>query len=106
MLLAKWVYSVIGYLRGPPPVNATFNTNINVFVDSTGHARKKRKTGMDRIEWILKCNDEFPKPVCHEKALRSNVTMKKRTLAAVYNDTNERSHLHRDTVAHPENYFQ
>ena len=60
---------------------------------------------MDRIEWILKCNDEFPK-LRHEKALRSNVTMKKRTLAAVYNDTNERSHLHRDTVAHPENYFQ
>ena len=60
---------------------------------------------MDRIEWILKCNDEFPKPVRHEKALRSNVTMKKRTLKGIYNDTNERSHLHRETNR-TKDYFQ
>ena len=103
---------MISYLRKPPPFTATFNTNtvINVYVDSEpdqespGPARKKRKTGMDRVKWLLKCNDKFPKPVHHEKALRLNVNMKKRTLAAINNDTNERSHLHRETT-HPENYF-
>ena len=103
---------MISYLRGPSPFTATFNTNafINVYVDSEPDqespwpAQKKRKTGMDRVKWLMKCNDKFPKPVHHEKALRLNVNMKKRTLAAINNDTNERSHLHRETT-HPENYF-
>ena len=104
---------MFNYLNGPPPFTATFNTNavINVFVDSKtdqeslGPARKKRKTGMEKVKWLMKRNDKFPKPVHHEKALCSNVTMKKRTLATIYNNTNERSHLHRETT-HPENYFQ
>ena len=104
---------MISYLRGPPPFTATFNTNayINIYVDSEpeqeslGPAQKKRKTGMDKIKWLLQCNDNFPKPVRHEKALRSNVTMKKRTWLAIKNDTNERSHLNRKTT-HPENYYQ
>ena len=103
---------MIGYLRGPPPVTATFNTNayFNIFVDSepeqdsTEPARKKQKTGMDKVKWLLQCDDSFPKPVHHEKALHSNVTMKKRTWSAINNDTNERSHLTRETT-HPENYY-
>ena len=111
MPLAKLISSLFNYLNGPQPITATFNTNavFNVFVDSgqesTGPARKKRKTGIDRVEWLLKCNDKFPKPVRHEKAMRSNVTMKKRTLKAIIKDTNERSNLHRKTN-HTENYFQ
>ena len=111
MLLAKWIYTVFNYLHGSPPLTATFNTEavINVYVhcdqESAGPARKKRKTGIDRVEWLLKCDDEFPKPVRHEKAMRSNVTMKKRTLKAIIKDTNERSNLHRKTNR-TENYFQ
>ena len=117
MLLGKWVTSMMRYLSRPTPVTAnltgaTFNTyayfNVNVEAgleqESPEPARKKRKTGKDRVKWLMKCNDKFPKPVHHEKALRLNVNMKKRTLAAINNDTNERSHLHRETT-HPENYF-
>ena len=113
MLLAKWISSILYYLNGLPPVTATFNTSavINVFVESEldqeslEPARKKQKTGMERVKWLTKCNDKFSKPVHHGKALRLNVTMKKQTLAAILNDTNKGSHLHRKTT-HPENYFQ
>ena len=82
MLLAKWVNSMMRYLRGPPPVTATFNTNayFNVYVDagteqeSPEPARKKQKTGKEKAKWLLQCNDNFMKPVYHKKALRSNVT--------------------------------
>ena len=99
---------MISYLRKPPPFTATFNTNavINVYVDSDQELPgPARKTGKDRVKWLLKCNDKFPKPVHHEKAMRSNVTMKKRTWSAIHNDTNERANLTRETT-HPENYFQ
>ena len=113
MKFSNWFASAMHYLIGPPPVTATFNTNayFSFYVDSGSEqeasepARKKRKTGMEKAKWLLQCNDNFPKPVHHGKALRSNVTMKKRTLAAIKNDTNERSHLHRETT-HPNNYYQ
>ena len=74
MLLAKWIYSMFNYLNRPPPFTATFNTNavMNVFIDSESDqeslesARKKQKTGMERVKWLMKCNDKFPKPVHHE----------------------------------------
>ena len=113
MPFQKLLHALATFLRGPPPVSATFITNatINVNVTSepeqeaTEPARKKRKTGLERYKAMLKCNDNFPKPVQHEKALRSIVTMKKRTMSAIKNDTNERVHVYRNTT-HPEIYKQ
>ena len=113
MPIQKLFNSFVTFLRGPPPVSATFNTNatINVYVDSepeqepTEPARKKRKTGLERQEAMLKCKDNFPKPVRHKKALRSNVNLKERTMTAIMKDTNERVDLYRATT-HPDDYKQ
>ena len=114
MPIQKLLHAFVTFLRGPPPVSATFNnTNatINVYVDSepeqeaTEPARKKRKTGLERQEAMLKCKDNFPKPVRHKKALRSNVNMKERTMTAIMKDTNERVDLYRATT-HPDDYKQ
>ena len=118
MKFSNWFASAMHYLIGQPPVTVnltgvTFNTyayfNVNVEAgseqESTEPARKNRKTGKEKVKWMLQCNNRSEKPARHGKALRSNVTMKKRTLAAIKNDTNERSHLHRETT-HPDNYYQ
>ena len=67
-------------------------------------AQKKRKRGKERFEAELTCNDKFKKPVHHGKALRSNVNIKKRTWLDIESDTNECSHLHRNT-SHPNSYY-
>ena len=115
MPFPKWVTSVKDYLFGPPPVTAdhtgvTINAfaYINVNVEAgLGHDTPEpaQKTGKEKAKWLLKCKDNFPKPVRHRKALCSNVSMKKRTWTDIENDTNERAHVHRNTT-HPTNYYE
>ena len=82
--------------------------HINVNVEAgLGHDTPEpaQKTGKEKAKWLLKCKDNFPKPVRHRKALCSNVSMKKRTWTDIENDTNERAHVHCNTT-HPTNYYE
>ena len=113
MPIQKLLHALATFLRGPPPVSATFITNASITVnvnpepeqEATEPPRKKRKTGLERYKAMLKCNDNNPKPVLHKKALRSNVNMKERTMATILKDTNERVDVYRATT-HPDDYKQ